>query len=81
MSAVHELLPFLADLNPQARQLAMSAVVSFSAKGSAERHLLLEPVRDSNGEVLKTWSGEPLDVLEQIKRLCRDQPVRGVAHD
>lgn len=75
LSAAHEVLQFLADQNPQARQLAMSMAVSFSAKGHPDRHLLTDKLLDANGEPVKMWNGEPLDVIEQLKRLCRDQPV------
>ncbi|WFD20191.1 Protein hgh1 [Malassezia caprae] len=79
LPASYEVLQFLADPNPQARQLAMSMVVSFSAKGHADRHLLTEKLLDSHGEPIKMWNGEPLDVIEQLKRLCHDQPL--TVHD
>ncbi|KAL4402172.1 Protein Hgh1 [Malassezia pachydermatis] len=78
-SAGQELIPFLADFNPQVRQLAMSHVVSFSAKGSAERHLFTDTLLDDDGKPLQRPDGEPLDVIDQIKRLCRDQPL--TVHD
>lgn len=76
LPASHEVLLFLADANPQVRQLAMSMVVSFSAKGHADRHLLTDKLLDANKKPVTLANGEPLDVLEQLKRLCRDQPVR-----
>ena len=76
LPASYEVRQFLADPNPQVRHLAMSMVVSFSAKGHANRRLLTDKLQDSNGEPIKSWNGEPLDVLEQLKRLCNDQPVR-----
>jgi len=70
-----EVLAFLADPNPQVRQAAMSIAVSFSAKGSSSRHLLTDSLKDSNGKPLTVWDGSELNVLEQLKSLCRDQPV------
>lgn len=74
--ASHEVLTFLADPNPQVRQLAMSNVVGFTAKESPERRLLLDKLTDHEGKPLRIWDGSELNVVEQIKSLCRDQPVR-----
>lgn len=74
-----ELLTFLADPNPQVRKEAIAAVVGFSAKDSPYRHLLLEPLKDSNGERVLGRDGDPLDVLHRLKEMCRDQPL--AAHD
>lgn len=70
-----EVLPFLADPNPQVRQMAMASVVGFSAQNSPHRALLTDKVTDANGAPLKMWDDSPLDVLHQIKELCKDQPV------
>lgn len=75
LPASHEVLTFLADPNPQVRQVAMANVVGFSAQSSPNRALLTGKVTDSNGEPLKIWDDSPLDVLQSIKNLCHDQPV------
>ncbi|WFD33236.1 Protein hgh1 [Malassezia cuniculi] len=74
-----ELLTFLADPNPQVRKEAISAIVSFSAKENPKRRLLLDPLKDSNGQPVRGRDGEPLDVLERLKDMCSDQPL--AAHD
>lgn len=78
--ASHEILLFLSDPNPQARQVAMANIVGFSAQGSPFRSLLLNKLTDSEGKPLRTWDGAELDVLERIKELCRDQPVGSQYH-
>ena len=70
-----ELLTFLADPNPQVRKEAISAVVGYSARESPFRCLLLEPLKDSNGERVRGRDGDPLDVLHRLKDMCGDQPV------
>ncbi|WFD44039.1 Protein hgh1 [Malassezia psittaci] len=75
LPATHELLQFLADPNPQARQLAMSHAMGFSVKDSPHRMLLLEPLKDGEGKVLRASDGSELNVLDRIKSLCQDQPL------
>ena len=70
---------FLADANPQVRQLAMSSIVSFSGKNNPNRRLLIDPLKDAHGKPVCTPKGEPLDVIEQLKKLCNDQPL--TVHD
>ena len=79
LPASHELLVFLADANPQVRQLAMSSIVSFSGKNNPNRRLLIDPLKDAHGKPVCTPKGEPLDVIEQLKKLCNDQPL--TVHD
>ncbi|WFC99576.1 Protein hgh1 [Malassezia yamatoensis] len=75
LPVTHELLQFLADSNPQARQLAMSHAMGFSVKDSPHRKLLLEPLKDGEGKLLRTSDGSELNVLDRIKALCQDQPL------
>ncbi|WFD31625.1 Protein hgh1 [Malassezia sp. CBS 17886] len=77
--ASQEVLVFLADPNPQVRQMAMAAAAAFSAKGHPDRTLLVDKLKGPDGAPLTIWDGSPLDVLEQIKKLCRDQPL--TVHD
>ena len=75
LPATHEVLLFLADANPQVRQLAMANVVSFSVKSHPLRRLLTDPLTYDDGRPVCKANGEPLDVLEQLKALCQDQPL------
>lgn len=79
LPATHEILVFLADPNPQARQIALSNVASFSTKDHPLRRLLIEPLKYDNGKPVLKPNGEPLDVLQQLKALCHDQPL--TVHD
>ena len=75
LPATHEILLFLADANPQVRQLAMANVVSFSVKSHPLRRLLTDPLTYDDGRPVCKANGEPLDVLAQLKTLCQDQPL------
>ncbi|PKI84050.1 Protein hgh1 [Malassezia vespertilionis] len=75
LPASHELLTFLADPNPQARQVAMANIAGYSKRDHPQRYLLTEKLKDARGEPVHIWDGSELDVLEQIKELCRDQPL------
>ena len=75
LPATHEILLFLADANPQVRQLAMANVVSFSVKSHPLRRLLTDPLTYDDGRPVCKANGEPLDVLAQLKALCQDQPL------
>jgi len=71
-----EVLTFLQDPNPEVRKVAMSTVVGYSAQNSPYRRLLVEPLKQPDGQPLQGRDGEPLDVLQRLKSMCRDQPVR-----
>lgn len=70
-----ELLTFLSDGNTAARQLAISNLVGFSATGSPLRSLLTDKHKGLDGKPLKGRDGDDCDTIEDLKKLCGDQPV------
>ncbi|KAL7417922.1 hypothetical protein BDY24DRAFT_373360 [Mrakia frigida] len=81
-----ELVPFLRDANPQARQLALSHLLGHTVKTSPHRSALFfpsglagtsAPAEPKEGEeAAPASSGSP---IWSLKLLCRDQPL--IAHD
>ncbi|PWZ00823.1 hypothetical protein BCV70DRAFT_200089 [Testicularia cyperi] len=74
-----EVLTFLSDPNAQVRQVALSNIVGFSAKTSPQRSLLTAKHRNRDGSPLMGRDGKEVDTIEDLKRLCQDQPI--TAHD
>lgn len=74
-SAELEVLTFLSDPNAQVRQVALSNIVGFSAKGSSHRSLLTDKHKGNDGKPLKGRDGKDVDTIEDLKKLCKDQPV------
>ncbi|KDN46118.1 hypothetical protein K437DRAFT_256298 [Tilletiaria anomala UBC 951] len=79
-----ELLTFLSDSNAQVRQVAVEHVASFSAKAHPRRTLLTQsakllPALDGKKGRLIGRDGKECDPIEDLKKLCRDQPI--AAHD
>lgn len=74
-----ELLTFLSDSNAQVRQVALANLVGFSAKTNAQRTLLIDRHKGTDGKTLKGRDGKDVDTIEDLKRLCQDQPM--TAHD
>ena len=74
-----EVLTFLSDPNAQVRQVALSNIVGFSAKDSPHRSLLISKHKNRDGSPLLGRDGKEVDTLEDLKRLCQDQPI--TAHD
>lgn len=80
-----ELLTFLSDANGQVRQVAVEHVASFSTKGHPSRQLLTQSPRllravDGIGSAgancrLMGRGGKECDPIEDLKALCKDQPV------
>ncbi|KAF8327178.1 uncharacterized protein EI90DRAFT_2975172 [Cantharellus anzutake] len=71
-SQLEELLPFLHDRNPQARQVALANLVGHTAKESPNRGIFFQGA--GGGVSLK----DSIPVRD-LKLLCRDQPA--IAHD
>jgi hypothetical protein len=71
-----ELLTFLSDPNAQVRQVALSSVIGYSAKNSPQRSLLTDKHKGLDGKPLIGRNGKEVDTIEDLKRLCQDQPVR-----
>lgn len=71
-----ELLTFLTDPNAQVRQVALSNLVGYSAKTNPQRTLLTDKHRGTDGKPLQGRNGKDVDTVEDLKRLCQDQPVR-----
>lgn len=78
MPAHLELLTFLSDSNAQVRQVALSSVIGYSAKNSPQRSLLTDKHKGLDGKSLVGRNGKDVDTIEDLKRLCQDQPVRTV---
>ncbi|PWN53032.1 hypothetical protein IE53DRAFT_404844 [Violaceomyces palustris] len=74
-----EVLTFLSDPNAQVRQVAVTNIVGFSAKTSPHRSLLIDKHKNRDGSPLLGRNGKPVDTIEDLKRLCNDQPI--TAHD
>jgi hypothetical protein len=70
-----ELLTFLTDPNAQVRQVALSNVIGYSAKTSSQRSLLIDKHKGLDGKALLGRNGKELDTIEDLKKLCQDQPV------
>lgn len=78
-----ELLTFLSDANGQVRQVAVEHVASFSAKGHPSRQLLTQSPKllraiEGNASAkgrLMGRGGKECDPIEDLKALCKDQPV------
>ncbi len=73
------MLTFLSDPNAQVRQVALSNIVGFSAKDSPQRSLLISKHKNRDGSPLLGRDGKEVDTIEDLKRLCQDQPT--TAHD
>ncbi|EIM86519.1 DUF383-domain-containing protein [Stereum hirsutum FP-91666 SS1] len=71
---LRELLPFLHDPNPQARQLALENLLAQTPKGSPHRTIFLSGMQ--GGGLKKPKDSE---VIRDLKLLCRDNLA--VAHD
>ncbi|KAJ9478479.1 Protein HGH1 [Pseudozyma hubeiensis] len=74
-----EVLTFLSDPNAQVRQVALNNIVGFSAKESPHRSLLISKHKNRDGSPLLGRDGKEVDTVEDLKRLCQDQPI--TAHD
>ncbi|SNX83463.1 uncharacterized protein MEPE_02170 [Melanopsichium pennsylvanicum] len=74
-----EVLTFLSDSNSQVRRVALSNIVGFSAKDSPHRSLLTTKHKNRDGSCLIGRDGKEVDTVEDLKRLCQDQPI--TAHD
>ncbi|KAN0061509.1 Protein hgh1 [Thecaphora frezii] len=74
-----EVLTFLSDPNAKVRQVALSNIVGFSAQNSTHRNLLIGKHKNIDGSSLRSRDGNEVDTIEDLKRLCRDQPI--TAHD
>ncbi|EPQ31473.1 uncharacterized protein PFL1_00808 [Pseudozyma flocculosa PF-1] len=74
-----EVLTFLTDPNAQVRQVALSNIVGFSAQTSPHRSLLLSKHKNPDGSPLLGRDGNEVDTIDDLKRLCQDQPI--TAHD
>lgn len=71
-----ELLTFLTDPNAQVRQVALSNLVGYSARTSTQRTLLTDRHKGLlDGKALLGRNGKEVDTIEDLKRLCQDQPV------
>lgn len=70
-----EVLTFLSDPNAQVRQVALSNIVGFSDKNSPHRSLLVTKHKNRDGSPLIGRDGKEVDTIEDLKRLCQDQPV------
>lgn len=70
------MLTFLSDPNAQVRRVALSNIVGFSAKDSPHRSLLISKHKNRDGSPLIGRDGKEVDTVEDLKRLCQDQPVR-----
>lgn len=73
------MLTFLSDPNAQVRQVALTNIVGFSAKDSPQRSLLISKHKNRDGSPLMGRDGKEVDTVEDLKRLCQDQPI--TAHD
>lgn len=74
-----EVLTFLSDPNAQVRQVALQSLVGFSAQTSPQRSLLIGKHTNTDGTPLLGRDGKKVDTIEDLKRLCQDQPI--TAHD
>ncbi|KAH6916375.1 cytoplasmic protein [Coprinopsis sp. MPI-PUGE-AT-0042] len=70
-----ELVPFLRDRNPQARQIALEHLLPHTVQGSAYRDTIF--FKGSGGGGLQ--KPKDSDIIRDLKLLCRDQ--LSVAHD
>ena len=66
-----QLLPFLRDRNPQARQLALSNLLGQAPKGSPHRNIFLDGLRGGGLQ-----GAQDNEVIRDLKIPCRDQLVR-----
>ncbi|KZP01678.1 DUF383-domain-containing protein [Calocera viscosa TUFC12733] len=73
---LEELLQFLHDRNPQARQVALANLVGYTPKESPYRSLF---VPRSAGGLLPNKGSKQAAVIRDLKLLCQDQPA--TAHD
>ncbi|KAI0339412.1 DUF383-domain-containing protein [Trametopsis cervina] len=71
---LRELLPFLRDRNPQARQVALSNLIGHTPKDSQHRNVFLSGLRGGGLQGV-----HDNDVIRDLKILCRDQLA--TAHD
>ncbi|KAI0085759.1 hypothetical protein BDY19DRAFT_895974 [Irpex rosettiformis] len=71
---LRELLPFLRDRNPQARQLALSNLLGHTPKDSPHRNVFFAGLRGGGLQ-----GAQDNDVIRDLKILCRDQLA--TAHD
>lgn len=74
-----ELLTFLSDPNDAVRQMAVENATGFSAKDSPFRKLLTAApgtlsAPDGHGKLVGR-NGRPVDSIEDLKALCKDQPM------
>lgn len=78
-----EVLTFLSDANAQVRQVALSNVVGLSHRDSPLRSLLIARHKNRDGTPVLGRDGKEMDSIEDLKRLCQDQPVRipRILHD
>lgn len=74
-----ELLTFLSDPNAKVREVALSNLVGYSAKTNPQRTLLIEKHKGLDGKPLQGRDGKDVDTIEDLKRICQDQPM--AAHD
>lgn len=74
-----ELLTFLSDPNAQVRQVALASLVGYSAKTSSQRALLTDKHKGFDGKPLIGRDAKSVDTIEDLKKLCRDQPVRTIS--
>lgn len=65
----------MSDPNAQVRQVALSNIVGFSDKNSPHRSLLVTKHKNRDGSPLIGRDGKEVDTIEDLKRLCQDQPV------
>lgn len=75
-----ELLTFLSDQNAQVRQVALSNLVGYSAKTNPRRTLLIDKHLGTDGKPLKGRDGNDVDTIQDLKRLCQDQPVSSTVY-
>ncbi|KZT53005.1 DUF383-domain-containing protein [Calocera cornea HHB12733] len=73
---LEELLQFLHDRNPQARQVALANLVGYTPKESPYRSLF---VPRSAGGLLASKDSKQATAIHDLKLLCQDQPA--TAHD
>jgi len=73
---LEELLQFLHDRNPQARQVALANLIGYTPKDSPYRSLF---VPRSAGGLLPNKENKQTAVIRDLKLLCQDQPA--TAHD
>jgi hypothetical protein len=85
MSSLSELFQFLHAPNPDARELALANLAGHTPKTSPARNIFVpsggtpvwKDIQDGKAKHVSQSEKEKVEMLEDLKTLCRDAPVSG----